>query len=188
MPAASLWRAALGGLALGRPGWGDTTGATWASVRAFVAGAAVVGACVFPALVLASQVRLNEATAAYASGNCARADQLAQRSIEILGTRAPPWQIEALCAVRAGQFARAVTDLRRGLAKDPEDWQLQAALAAATAAGGSDARAEGAVARRLNPNDPGVLALAQALASGPSAKARRAARAFLSQQSLIGSG
>ena len=189
MPAASLWLPALGGLALGRPGWGDdTTVATWASVRAFVAGAAVVGACVFPALVLASQVRLNEATAAYASGNCAQADKLAQRSIEILGTRAPPWQIEALCAVRAGQLALAVTDLRRGLAKDPQDWQLEAALAAATAASGSDGRAEVAVARRLNPNDPDVLALAQALAPGPSAKARRAARAFLSQQSLIGSG
>ena len=188
MPAASLWLVALGGLALGRPGWRGTTGATAASVRAFVAGAAVVGACVFPALVLASQVRLNEATAAYASGNCARADKLAQSSLQILGTRAPPWQIEALCAVRAGQFTRAQTDLRRGLATDPEDWQLEAALAAATAAAGSDARAEAAVARRLNPNDPDVLALAQALASGPSAKARRAARAFLSQQSLIGSG
>jgi len=33
-----------------------------------------------------------------------------------------------------------------------------------------------------------VHALALALAHGPSAQARRAARAFLSQQSLIGSG
>src|SRR6202043_504955 len=68
MPAASLWLLALGGLALRGPGWRGTTGGMSASVRAFVAGAAVVGACVFPALVLASQVRLNEATAAYASG------------------------------------------------------------------------------------------------------------------------
>ena len=68
MPAVSLWFAALGGLALGRPGWRDSGSAMWVSVRALVAGAAVVGACVFPALVLASQVRLNEATTAYAAG------------------------------------------------------------------------------------------------------------------------
>jgi hypothetical protein len=188
MPAVSLWFAALGGLALGRPGWRETTGATSAPVRAFLAGVAVVGVCVFPALVLASQVRLNEATAAYALGDCVRADKLAQRSIDILGTRAPPWQIEALCAVRAGQFARAQKDLRGGLAVDPDDWQLLAALAAATAAGGSDARAEAAGALRLNPSDPDVRALEHALAAGPSANARRAARTFLSTQSLIGSG
>ena len=188
MPAVSVWFAALGGLALGRPGWREPASAISAPIRAFLAGAAVVGACVFPALVLASQVRLNEATAAYASADCARADKLAQRSIDLLGTRAPPWQIKALCAVRAGRFGRAETDLRGGLAVDPDDWQLQAALAAATAAAGHDARAEVAVARRLNPSDPGVRALAQALAAGPSAHARRAARTFLSQQSLIGSG
>jgi hypothetical protein len=56
------------------------------------------------------------------------------------------------------------------------------------AAVGSDARVQAAAALRLNPEDPAIRALAQALAGGPSAKARRAARAFLSQQSLIASG
>jgi O-antigen ligase len=188
MPAVSLGFAALGGLALGRPGSRDPAETTSGSIRSLLAGAAVVGACVFPALVLASQVRLNEATAAYASADCVRADKLAQRSIDILGTRAPPWQIEALCAIRAGQFGRAQTDLRGGLAVDPNDWQLRAALAAAKAVGGSDARGDAAAALRLNPNGGDVRALAQALAGGPSAKARRAGRRFLSSQSLIGSG
>jgi O-antigen ligase len=188
MPAVSLWLAALAGLALGRPGRRDATRATSVSLRPFVVGAAVVGISVFPALVLASQVRLNAATSAYASGDCTRADKLARSSIDVLGTRAPPWQIEALCAVRVGHYRSAQAELRSGLAEDPNDWQLQAALAAATAAVGSDARAQAAVALRLNPEDPGVRALAQALAGGPSAKARQAAVTFLSQQSLIVSG
>jgi len=44
------------------------------------------------------------------------------------------------------------------------------------------------VALRLNPQDPGVRALAKALAAGPSKAARQAALSYLSQQSLIVSG
>ncbi len=188
MPAASLWFAALGGLALGRTDSGRIASVRALSLRAFVAGVAVVGVSVFPALVLASQLRLNEATAAYASGDCTRADRLARSSIDALGTRAPPWQIEALCAVQDGQLRSAQADIRSGLAEDPNDWQLQAALAATTAALGNDARTQAAAALRLNPLDPGVQALARALAGGPSSKARQAARTYLSQQPLITSG
>jgi O-antigen ligase len=188
MPAVSLWFAALGGLALGRPDWRVGSATTGATVRIFIVGAAVLAVAVGPGLVLVSQVRLNDATAAYASGNCSRADHFARGSLEILGTRAAPWQIEALCSVRDDQFRRAETDLRGGLAVDPNDWQLQSALAAATAAAGSDARTEVATARALDPNDPTISALARALAHGPSAKARRAGKAFLSQQTLISSG
>jgi O-antigen ligase len=188
MPAASLWLAALGGLALGRPPRSRRTLSMPASLRAFAAGAAVVAVAVFPALVLASQVRLNEATNAYAAGNCASAQRLAQSSISALGTRAGPWQIEALCSVFSGHYGRAATQFRRGLAEDPNDWQLQAGLAAAIAAGDADARVQAAAARRLNPLDPSVRALDAALSRGPSARARRAALTFLSQQSLIDSG
>jgi len=188
MPAASLWFAALGGLALGRPARSGINRVKSSSATIFAAGAIVLGASVFPALVLASQVRLNDATTAFAVGNCTQADRFARSSMDVLGTRAPPWQIEALCAVRDGRYRLAETDLRGGLAVDPNDWQLQAALAAAIAASGSDARAQAAVALRLNPNDSGVRALAQALAGGPSAKARTAARMFLDQQSLLVSG
>jgi hypothetical protein len=194
MPAASLWLAALGGLALGRRtapaenGTPDSGSSVWGSLRPFLAGALVLGACVFPALVLASQVRLNDASNAFASGDCTQADRFARSSIDVLGTRAPPWQIEALCAVRAGDYPLAQTDLRSGLAVDPDDWQLQAALAASIAATGSDARVQAAQALTLNPQDAGVQALAKALAGGPSLRGEAAARAFLSQQSLLVSG
>ena len=46
----------------------------------------------------------DEATTAYAAGDCIGADRFAQSSIDVLGTRAPPWQIKALCAVDAGKF------------------------------------------------------------------------------------
>jgi hypothetical protein len=81
-----------------------------------------------------------------------------------------------------------VKDLRRGLAVDPDDWQLQAALAASLAAVGSDARTQAQAALALDPIDPGVQALARALRDGPSRKARQAALSFLSDQTLISSG
>ena len=179
MPAVSLPFAALGGLALGRPGWRDAARddvRLAAGLRS--AGAVVVGACVLPALVLASQVRLNEATAAYASGDCARADKLAQRSIDMLGTRAPPWQIEALCSVR-GRPVR--TRRRRELRARPGAGPRRLA-AAGGARGGHGRRAAPTPAPRRPPRCGStrsirdVRALAQALAGGPSAKARRAAR------------
>jgi hypothetical protein len=188
MPAASLWFAALGGLALGRPAARGAARAASVHLRAFVVGAAVVGVGVFPALVLASQIRLNQASNAYAAGNCTLADKRARSSIDVLGTRAPPWQIEALCAVVDGHLKLARSDLRHGLAEDPSDWQLEAALAAARAATGSDARSQAAAALALNPEDPTVRALAGALADGPSKAARQIARNYLSQQSLIVSG
>jgi Flp pilus assembly protein TadD len=194
MPAASLWFAALGGLALGRASSEDevvTPDApfmTWASLRALLAGALVFAACVFPALVLASQVRLNDASNAYADGNCTLADKFARSSIDVLGTRAPPWQIEALCAVRYGDYPLAQTDLRSGLAVDPDDWQLEAALAATIAATGSDARPQAARALVLNPLDPAVEALVEVLARGRSLRGEAAARSYLSQQSLLVTG
>jgi O-antigen ligase len=188
MPAASLWFAALGGLVLGRADSRATSSLRAVSLTAFAAGAVVVAVTVFPALVLGSQIRLNEASSAYAAGDCTRADTLARDSIDVLGTRAPPWQIVALCAARSGDYRQASTDLRAGLAVDPNDWQLQAALAATTAAVGDDARAQVRAALALDPLEPTVVALAQALERGPSAKARRAGLNYLSQQVLITSG
>jgi hypothetical protein len=188
MPAASLWFAALGGLALGRLEPRRIASARSVSLRAFAAGVAVVALAVLPALVLASQVRLNNASAAYASGNCKQADKEARSSIDALGTRAPPWQIVALCDVQAGRYAQAAKDLRSGLVVDPRDWELQAALSAALAAVGKEARSQVQLAYRLNPLEPTVDALTRALERGPSAKARAAARAYLSQQVLIESG
>src|ERR1019366_7430090 len=163
MPAASLWFAALGGLVLGRADSRATSSLRAGSLTALPAGAVVVAVTVFPALVLGSQIRLNEASSAYAAGDCTRADTLARDSIDVLGTRAPPWQIVALCAARSGDYRQASTDLRAGLAVDPNDWQLQAALAATTAAVGDDARAQVRAALALDPLEPTVVALAQAL-------------------------
>jgi tetratricopeptide (TPR) repeat protein len=188
MPAASLWFAALGGLALGRPQSRRTPSPRGVSIGGFLAGAAVVAVAVFPALVLVSQVRLNAATAAYSTGDCASADRLARSSIDALGTRAPPWQILELCDVEAGHYRQALKDVRSGLAVDPDDWELQAALAASLAAVGSDARTAAQAALALNPIDPGVDALARALRGGPSRGARQAAITFLSDQTLISSG
>jgi hypothetical protein len=188
MPAVSLPFAALGGLALARPAWRGGAPTKRASARILCLGAIVAAAGAAPALVLASQISLTEATSAYGAGNCASAEQYARRSIDALDMRAPAWQIEALCSVRAGRYGRAEAELRSGLAEDPNDWQLESALAASVAATGADARPEAADALRLDPVDPNVQALARALSRGPSRHARSAAIAFLSQQSLIESG
>jgi O-antigen ligase len=188
MPAVSIWFAALGGLALGRPVWRAGSGVSTAHVRAFALGAVVVAAAVLPALVLASQLRLTSATSAYAAGDCASADRFARNSLDALGTRAGPWQIEALCDIRGGQYHHALLALDSGLSVDPNDWQLQSAAAATEAVLGFDARAQAASALRLNPLDSGVMALAHALERGPSKQTRQAALAFLSDQSLIVTG
>ena len=118
-----------------------------------------------PALVLASQIRLDNATSCLLRGRLRERRSLRPPvAIDILGTRAAPWQIEALCAVRANHYHAAESLFAKGLAHDPNDWQLQAGLAAARAAVGLDARAQAAQALRLNPLDPGVQALASALA------------------------
>lgn len=189
MPAVSLWVAALGGLALGRPDWrGMRRAGSRTLVAALCLGLVVVASAALPALVLGSQVRLDDATDAYAAGHCATADADARRSIEILDSRAAPWQIEALCSVASGHYRRAQAQFRSGLAADPDDWQLESGLAASIVASGGDAHPELVAAERLDPLDTGLDSVAAAAAHGPSRAARRAARAFLSQQSLIESG
>jgi hypothetical protein len=148
----------------------------------------IVGVAVIPALVLASQARLNAATHALAQGDCARADRMAHRAIDLLGTRSGPWHLIALCDARDRRFGDAQLALRSGLAKDPENWRLHAALAAAIAAGGGDARGEAAVALRLDPNERDVAALVAGVARGRSKAAKTAGTAFLNRQSLTVSG
>jgi hypothetical protein len=66
---------------------------------------------------------------------------------------------------------------------------MQSALAAAEAARGSTAAAsQAASAEALDPRDDLIRQLAQAVAHGPSAAARRAGVSFLNQQTLIESG
>jgi hypothetical protein len=190
MPATSLGLVSLAGLTLGRAA--DDRGPPPAPDRwiaPLLVGLLVLGASALPGLVLASQIRLNDATSALAAGNCAQADTLARSSLDVLGTRAPPWQIEAICAARVGRYALAETYLRGGLAEDPDDWQLQSALAAAEGARGSPAAAkQAASAAALNPRDALIGELSQTLARGPSQAARRAGISFLDQQTLIVSG
>jgi hypothetical protein len=187
MPAVTLWFMALGGLALGRRRMARAEAAAL-SLRTFALGAVIVGVAIIPALVLASQARLNAATNALAQGDCARANRMAHRAIDLLGTRSGPWHLIALCDARGRRFGDAQLALRSGLAKDPENWRLHAALAAAIAAGGGDARGEAAVAQRLNPNERDIAALAAGVARGRSKAAKAAGTAFLNRQSLTVSG
>ncbi|HWI21243.1 MAG TPA: O-antigen ligase family protein [Baekduia sp.] len=184
MPAVTLWLLALGGLALARPQTQVAAPRFAHSGLAAAIGVVVIAACVAPGLVAASQTRLNDATEAFASGDCAQATRFAEDSIDVLGTRSPPWQVKALCEIRARDYRHAQASLQAGLAKDPDNWQLHGALAAVKAAKGQDARAEAATALHLNPGDPDVRALAFALRGKRGPKTRRAARVFLSKQAL----
>ena len=188
VPAVSLPFAILGGLALARPAGRVEAPTGRAATRVIAVGAVVVAAAVAPALVLPSQVRIDQASAAYLAGNCAQAQQAARRAISALGTRALPWQIEGLCALRGGHPQLAQAALRSGLAEDPSSWQLRAALAAAMAEAGGDGHLDAAQAARLDPLDPDVQALSAALARGPSRAARGAARAFVAHATLIPTG
>ena len=186
MPAVSLWFAALGGLALGRPELARGLAARGLELAAGLRSSARwwSAPCVFPALVLASQVRLNEATNAYAAGNCAQRrsagaalDRHARNARAAVADRGALRGPRRPLPARAAQICAAASRRTRTTGSSRRRSRRR------TAAVGSDARAAGRRSPlRLNPLDPGVDALAQALAAGPRRAARAAARAFLSQQ------
>jgi Flp pilus assembly protein TadD len=126
-------------------------------------GLATLVAAILPALVLASQTRLDKSLDAFAGNDCATAVRDAKRSSDVLGSRAQPWQVVGLCAARAHQYDASLAAFHRGLEKDPDNWRLHAWTAATQAAAGRDPSTELAIARRLNPREASTAALAVSL-------------------------
>ena len=158
MPAVTLWFFLLGGLAAGR-------GVAVARVgrprlrRALAGGVGVLalGACVLPGLVLASQVRLDDAVRALAVGEHPTAIERARQASGFLGARAEPWEVRGIALARAGRYREAGGALAQALERDPDNWRLHAWAAAVAAASGGDARLHARRVDELNPLGAGGM-------------------------------
>jgi O-antigen ligase len=179
MPAVTLWFFALGGAALAASGEARRRSkAPSAGVRVL----AVFGCfavAIVPGLVLVSQTRLDDASGAFARGDCPAAVDAADESIAALGNRSEPYEIRGFCRIRAGSPARAVADLQEAVDRDPDDWTYRYDLALAQGAAGLDPRQEAREAARLNPFNADAQAVGKRLRGNSPATWRREARAML---------
>jgi hypothetical protein len=146
-----------------------------ARLTRLVAGLACLVLLLSPALVVASQARLDRSVRAFKRGDCVRATGAALDSLSSLAVRAEPWEIVGYCDARAGQDRLAVAAMRHAQSRDPDNWQYAYGLAVAQALAGEDPRASAARARFLDPREPLTATLVRALRS--RSPARRAAAA-----------
>jgi hypothetical protein len=117
-------------------------------------GVACVLVAVAPAFVWLSQQRLNEAAAAFSSGDCRAATSSALSSISVLGDRAEPYEIVSYCDVRRDLPAAAIATIQKAISLDPNNWNYAYDLAVMRAAAGQDPMPAAYRALTLNPREP----------------------------------
>jgi O-antigen ligase len=127
-----------------------------------------------PAAMAVSEHRLNEAKAAFARGNCRKAESEARGSLHAVGFRSEPQEVIAVCAARRGALAEALPAAREAVRHDPGNWRYHYDAALLLAATGADARPAAIAAAALNPRDPTAAAAPSAL-TGAGARARAVA-------------
>jgi hypothetical protein len=161
MPAVTLWLFAAGGFAAAR----RESRAGGVSRRLRVA--------VIPAAIAVSDNRLHAATDALARGDCGAATSKARSSVQVLGFRAEPHEILALCAARGGRYPDALREIRTAVSRDPGNWRYRYDMALVLAVAGRDGGPSAVVATRLNPLEPRAADLAYRLGD-PAPPDRRA--------------
>jgi hypothetical protein len=121
-----------------------------------------------PALVLISQRQVNAAVDAQRAGNCPRAVDRATASIETLDVRPDPYEVLALCQVKAGRPGLGVDALQHAVDRDPNNWRYHLELAAVRGGAGLDPLPDLLAARRLNPHDAEITDLLASIPKGDS--------------------
>ncbi len=174
MPALTLPALAIAALAAGGRDAAParSAGRDWAP-RAV---AVVVLACLglVGAGMALSQRDVDTAIAAVHAGECPTAQAAARDAQRFGDSRPEPHQVLAACAARDGDTALAVTEMRRALALDPDNWRLVYDLAVIRALAGRDPRPTMRQARQLNPRS-WLLRIAQRELTGEGPAAWRAA-------------
>ena len=133
-----------------------------------------------PVLVAMSQSRLDEAVAAYRSGDCRTAIDRALAASEPMPVRPEPLMVLGLCDAKLGERTLAVRAFQAAARRDPDNWQAHYGLAIVQAVAGEDPRPAARQAQQLNPRSDMAEELVQAFASGsPQTWRRRATRARL---------
>ncbi|HEX8855958.1 MAG TPA: O-antigen ligase family protein [Thermoleophilaceae bacterium] len=159
MPVITLWLFALGGAAIGalpdpraaERGRSETLGPP--RLLRVVAGVLVLVLAITPALVASSQASLDASVRAFKRGDCHKAADEALSSISAISARPQPFEILAYCDVRVGLDRLAITQMKKAVKRDPDNWEFQYGLALVTGAAGRDPRPPMRTSLALNPRD-----------------------------------
>ncbi len=77
---------------------------------------------VAPAYMWLSQRRLDQATSAFAQGDCRAATSSALSSISILGNRPEPYEVISYCDIRRNMPDVAIAMINKAISLDPHNW------------------------------------------------------------------
>jgi hypothetical protein len=185
LPAVTLWLFAAGGAALASLGGRPLRGVRLSPFARACVVVPVLLLASLPLKVLSSEAWLDRANEAFAIGDCDAAAESAWASIEAVGSRAEPFEILGLCAVRQRRSHAAVRHLRQAAEREPHNWNYRYGLALASAAAGQDPHQNVRVALRLNPLEPLVQTAHEAFRSGGPADWRARARFLVRQLSRL---
>lgn len=170
MPATTWWLFALGGAALARApreGVRPWRRSVVSSGARLATGVALLVVAVTPVRVLLSQSHLGDAIAALRQGDCRATVASALSSARALGGRAEPYELLAYCDARLGYGALALKMIDRAIARDPRNWEYRYDRALVLASQGRDPRPALADAKRLNPLEPLIFDVRQAMGTSP---------------------
>jgi O-antigen ligase len=178
MPVVMIWLFALGGMALAAPTRGRGRSLEPSGpVRALV-GVVLVLLVLVPAHVAVSQGRLDDSLDAYRRGDCKRATEAARSSSSVLGTRPEPHEVIGYCYLRRGLGRRAIVEMEKAVARDPDNWEYRYDLALARGASGIDPRPAARAALRLDPLEELIQEAQRRFDTADSRKWKRTARAL----------
>jgi hypothetical protein len=149
--AVSVWVFGLAGIALARDPAAIPRTRPLPRLLRLVAAIGCLVLAISPAALWRSQVRLQDAVAAFSRGDCPATIDAALDSVGAVGARAEPWELIAYCDYRLGQAKLAVDAADAAVRRDAGDWEYRYALALVRGATGQDPRAAAAEALRLNP-------------------------------------
>ena len=180
MPVVTLPFFALGGLMLSRravPSFDEAREPSVGGRRLphlrLVLAVACLALTALPAYVWLSQRHLDQATTAFAGGDCQTASASAFASTSVLGDRPEPYEIIGYCDIRRGRTAPGIAAFDRAIALDPGNWNFRYDLAVARATAGLDPLPAVRQAAALDPHEPLILAALRTFAHGGRSQWRR---------------
>jgi hypothetical protein len=161
MPAVTLPIFAICGFVLARPADARLEPVSPARLRTThslppraLAGIGCMSLALLPAITWLSQTRLDQATAAFASGNCEAAERSATASIAILHIRPEAYELLSYCAARRGMPGSAIAAVHKAISLDPNNWNFRYDLAVMRACAGVNPMPDARRAASLNPLEP----------------------------------
>jgi O-Antigen ligase len=163
MPAVTVPFFALGGFMLARSrarsadvGVGSSSGGMISAPGRTILALGCLLLAVAPTYLWLSQRRLDQATTAFAQGNCRAATSAALSSISVLGDRPEPYEVLSYCDVRRDMPGLAVAAMRKAISLDPGNWNYRYDLAVIRASAGLNPVPALRAALSLDPREPMV--------------------------------